>query len=155
MDSANSGGFRLQFADSAHNLRKPLTICGLGLQFADSAYSCGFRDSLSLLSTCIIICSWIPQTGSGLHTFCCVFRKVACFSSDFEQRIVLAIRPWNPKQQRRSKKNINVADSATNLIFACCGIRLQFRKCTVWPRNVANLKNAKSKMIFLFQTRER
>ena len=45
--------------------------------------------------------------------------------------------PMNPKQQRRSKKISNIADLATNLIFACCGFRLQCRECTVWPRNAA------------------
>ena len=70
----------------------------------------------------IIRCSWIPQTGSG---------KVL---EDFEQQTVLAICPWNPKQQKRSKKNSYVAKSVTKLIFACCGIRLQFTKGTVWPR---------------------
>ena len=52
------------------------------------------------------------------------------------QYSVLAICLWNPKQQRRSKKSNNVVDSATNLILACSGIRLQCTKCTVWPRNV-------------------
>ena len=42
---------------------------------------------------------------------------------------------WNPKQHRRSKKSCNVADSAANLILACCGFRLQCTECTVWPRN--------------------
>ena len=96
-------GFRLDFADSANNLRNQLTICEFRLQFVGSVYSCGFRDSLSLLNTYFIICSYVPQTGSGFHSFCCGFRKVACFWSDFEQHSVLAICPWNPKQQRRSK----------------------------------------------------
>ena len=91
-------------------------------------------------NTCLInqtgiIFLWTPQTGSRFHTFCCGFSKVACFWSNFRQYNVLAIYPWNPKQRRRSKKNSNVADSATNLIFACCGIHLQLTKCTVWPRN--------------------
>ena len=103
-------------------------LCGFRLQFADSTYSCGFRDSLNLLNTFIIVRSWIPETCSGFHTFCCGFRKVACFRSNFEQYSVLAICPWNRKQQRRLKKNSSFAVSGTNLIFACCGIRSQYSK---------------------------
>ena len=61
--------------------------------------------------------------------------KLLCFWRGFEQQSVLAIYPRNPKKQRRSKENSIVADSATNRIFACCGIRLQFTKCTIWSRN--------------------
>ena len=68
------------------------------------------------------------------------FRIFACFWSNFEQCRVLAICPSNPKQQRRSNKKVNVADCATNLILACCAIRLQFTKCTVWPRNDSKVK---------------
>ena len=45
-------------------MRTPLTICGLRLQFADSAYSCGFRYKLTLLKACVIACLWISQTVS-------------------------------------------------------------------------------------------
>ena len=38
------------------------------------------------------------------HKWCCGFRKVACFWSNFEQYSVLTICPWSPKQQRRLKK---------------------------------------------------
>ena len=85
-------------------MRIPHTICGFRLQFADSTDSCGFRDSLNLLNTCIIICSWIPQTCSGFQKIICGFRKVICFWSNFEQFSVLAICPWNPNQQKGSKK---------------------------------------------------
>ena len=37
-------------------------LCGFCLQFVDSTYSCGFHDSLSLLNSYTIICSWIPLT---------------------------------------------------------------------------------------------
>ena len=66
----------------------------------------------------------------------CGFRKNASFWSDFERYSVLGICLWNPQQRRRSKESSKVADSATNLIFACCGIRLQCTECTGWPRNV-------------------
>ena len=55
-----------------------------------------------------------------------IFHKFICTRSNFEQCSVLAICPWNPKQQRRSNKNSK---------FACCGICLQFTKYTIWPRN--------------------
>ena len=105
-------------------------------------------------------CKWIPQTKfqwipqqlnltiqmfyhlfvdstncSGFHKYCCGFPKFAYFWSDFEWYNDLGICLWNPKQHRRSKKSSNVADSATKLILACCGFRLQCRECTVWPRN--------------------
>ena len=72
----------------------------------------------------------------GFHKFSCGFRKTACFWSNFEQYSVVAICPWNPKQQRRLNKSGNGADFATNLILACSGIRLNFIKYTAWPRNV-------------------
>ena len=37
--------------------------------------------------------------------------------------------------QNVSGFDLQVAGSATNLILACCEIRLQITKCTVWPRN--------------------
>ena len=109
--------------------------CGFCFQFASSTYSCGFRDSLSFLNMYIFICSCILQTGSGFYTFCCGFRKVACFWSDFEQHGVLVNFPWNPKQQIIPNKNNDVEDSATNLLFACCGVRLHFTKRKIWPLN--------------------
>ena len=42
------------YVNSAYNLRISFTICGIRLQFAVSTYSCGFRDSLSLLNTYLI-----------------------------------------------------------------------------------------------------
>ena len=72
---------------------------------------------------------------SGFRKYSCGFLKFAYFLSDFEQYNDLRICLWNPKQHRRSKKSSNVADSATHLILACCGFRLQCRDCTVWPRN--------------------
>ena len=61
MDSANICGLRLQFEDSAYELRNLLTISGLRLQLADSTYSCGFHASLSFLNTYIIMCLCIQQ----------------------------------------------------------------------------------------------
>ena len=129
--------------DSAYILRNPLTICGFRFQFADSTYSCRLRDNLSLLNSYIIICSQISQIGSGFHSFCCGFRKVACFWSDFEQHSVLAICPWNPKKQRRFKKItmlwiprqiwfLPVAESAynsQNAQFCLVSFEQNFLKC--------------------------
>ena len=54
---------------SAYNLLNSLTICKFRLKFADCTYSSGFRDSLSLPNTYIILSSWILQTGSVFHAF--------------------------------------------------------------------------------------
>ena len=115
-------------------MRIPLTVCGFHLQFADSAYNYGFRNSSIQLYTCLIICGfhelfWIPQIRLRIPQIC-------LFWSNFERYSVLGICLWNSKQQRRSNKCSNVADSTTNLIWACCGIRLRCTECTVWPRNV-------------------
>ena len=122
-------GFGLQFAESAYNLRFPLTICGFHLQLR-------FLRQLKFPKHIYYYLLMVPQIGSRFHTFYFGFRKNACFWSDFEQYSVLAICPWNPKHLIRSKKISKVADSETNLSFACCEIRLQFTKCAVWPRNV-------------------
>ena len=44
-------GIRKQKVDSTYNLRVPFTICGFHLQFADSTYSCGFRNGRIQLHT--------------------------------------------------------------------------------------------------------
>ena len=72
---------------------------------------------------------------SRFRKYGCGFRKIAYFRRVCERYSVLGICLWNPKQQRRSKKSSKVADSATNLILACCGIRSQRTEFTVWPRN--------------------
>ena len=52
---------RKQNAGSTYSLQIPLTFCGFDLQFADSADSCGFRNSSIQLYTCLVICVYIPQ----------------------------------------------------------------------------------------------
>ena len=111
-------GFHLQFAGSTYNLRIPLKICGFHLQLR-------FPQQLNLT----IQMSYLLFVDS---TNCSGFRD---FWSNFERYNDLGICLWNPKQHRRSKKSSNVAESATNLILACCGFRLQCRECTVWHRN--------------------
>ena len=117
-------------------MRIPLTICGFHLQFADSADSCGFCNSSTQLYTCLIICLWIPQTVLDSAKTVADSANSPSFWSDLENYNVLGICLWKPKQQIRSKKCSNVAHSATYLISACCGIRLQTTECTFWPRNV-------------------
>ena len=147
--SANLCGFRSQFAAFAYKLQNPLTICGFVLQFAGFTYSCGFHFSLSLLKSYIMICLWIPQTvpNSAIFLqfpqfFFVDSSKLPVFGAIFINS-VLANYPWNPKQPRISKKNSNIADSATILLLTCRGICLQFTKCTVWPRNVFPVKPLK------------
>ena len=72
---------------------------------------------------------------SGFRKYGCGFRKIAYFWSDLERYSVLGICLWNPKRRRRSNKSNKIGDSATNLILACCEIRLPFTECTVWLRN--------------------
>ena len=110
MDSANICGLRLQFEDSAYELRNLLTISGLRLQLADSTYSCGFHDSLSFLNTYIIMCLCIQQI-VPVCNLCCGFHQnllrilQSCLCwSDFEQYSLLGICPWNPKQQKNTKR---------------------------------------------------
>ena len=103
-------GFHLQFVDSTYNLQIPLTSADCATAQCNYTqvflFFCGFYKIF-----------WIPQTHRLLL-------------SDFERYNVLSIRFWNAKQQRRSKKSSNVADTARNLILACCGIHLQCTECT-------------------------
>ena len=90
---------------------------------------------------------------SGFRKYSCEFRKFAYFWSNFERCKDLGICLWNPKQPRRSNKSSNVADSATNLILACCGFRIQCRLCTVWSRYVRNRAKVFKRSIFGFLLR--
>ena len=139
-------GFQLQFADFTYNLRISLTICGFRLQFADSTYSlripltiCGFHFQLRIpqqlnLTIQMSYHLFVDSTNcSAFRKYSCRFRKIACFLSNFERYNDLGICLWNPKQHRISEKSSNVADSATNLIWAflripltICGFHLQF-----------------------------
>ena len=121
-------GFQLLFADSTHNLLIPLTVCGFRLQLQIPQQLNSTIHMFNNLFVDSTNCSGFRKYGSG-------FRIFVNFWSDFERYSVLIICLWNPKQQRRSKKCSNVADSASSLIWACCGIRLQCTECTVWPRN--------------------
>ena len=129
-------------------MRIPLTICGFHLQFADSTYNLriplatgAFQLQLRILQQLNLTIQmsyhlFVDSTNcSGFRKYSCGFRKHAYFWSNFERYNDLGICLWNPKQHRRSKKISNVADSATNLLLACCGFRLQCRECAVWPRN--------------------
>ena len=128
MESANKmripftiWGFHLQFADSTYKLRIPRTV-------ADSA-TAQFNDT-NVLSFVFGFPKlfWIPQ-------ILLRFPRIRLFRSNFDRYKYLCICLCIPKHHIRSKKSSNVADSAKNLILACCGFRLQGRECTVWPRN--------------------
>ena len=103
-------------ADSTYNLRIPLTVM-------DSATAQRYK--------CLIIYLWIPQTVLGSANTVADFAKLwnPYFLSNFEWYNDLGICLWNPKQHRISEKSSNVADSATNLILACCGFHLQLADC--------------------------
>ena len=117
-------GTRKQNADSTYSLRIPLTV-------ADYA-TAHFNDTNVLSFVCgLHKLFWIPQILLQIP-------QIRLFLERFERDNDLGICLWNPKQHRRSKKSSNVADSASNLILACCGCRLQCREGAVWPRNDKN-----------------
>ena len=118
-------------------MRIPLTICGFHLQLR-------IPQQLNLTIQRFYHLFVNYTNCSGSRKYSCRFRKFANFSSDFDWYNDLGICLWNPKQYRRSKKSNNVADSATNLILACCGFRIQCRECTVWPRNGVRLNLRRS-----------
>ena len=109
-------------ADSTYILRIPLTICGFHLQL---------RIPQQLYLTIQMSYHlFVDSTNcSGFRKYSCRFRKIACFLSSFEWYIDLGICLWNRKQHRISEKSSNTADSATNLILACCRFHLQLADC--------------------------
>ena len=113
-------GFQSLFADFTCNLRIPITICGFHLQLR-------IPQQLNLT----IKMSYYLFVGStdcsAFRKYSCKFRKIACFFSNFERYNDLGICLWNPKRHRISEKSSNVADSATNLILACCGFNHYLR----------------------------
>ena len=105
-------------ADSTYNLRIPPSIFGFHLQLR-------MPQQLNLTIQMFYHLFVDSTNCSGFRKYSCGFRKFAYFLSNFQRYKDLGICLWNPKQHRRSKKSSNVADSATNLILACCGVRLQ------------------------------
>ena len=91
----------------------PLTICGFRLQFAGFA-AAQFHYARAFL--------FVADSRN-----CSRFRIYGRYKT-------LAICLWNPKQQRRTNKRNNDADSATIRIFTCSGIRPKFTKSAVWHR---------------------
>ena len=110
-------GFHLHFADSTYNLRIPLTLCGFHLQLR-------IPQQLNLTIQMSYHLFGDSTNCSGFRKYSCGFRKFAYFWSNFERYNDLGICLWNPKEHRRSKKSSNGADSATNLILACCVFHL-------------------------------
>ena len=121
-------GIRKQNADSTNNLRVPLTRCGFCLQL---------RNPQQLnLNTQLSYYLFVDSTNClELSNYGCGFCKIAYFWCNFERYSVLGNCLWNPKKRKRSKKSSKVAESRTNLILVCCGIRLYCTECTGWPRN--------------------
>ena len=143
VDSTNCSGIRKyscgfrNFAYFSSDLRIPLTICGFYLQLR-------IPQQLKLTIQMFYHLFVDFTNCSGIRKYSCGFRNFAYFSSDFERYNDLGICMWNPKQLRRSKKSSNVADSATKLILTCCGLSLQCRECTVWPRKDTLILNFKT-----------
>ena len=126
-------------------MRISLTFCGFHLHVADSAYSCGTSISSIYIYKYRIICFVIPQTVLDSTITVADSAKLPLY----ERYSVLGISFWNPKQRRRSKKTNKVADSATNLIMVCCGIRLQCTECKIWPRNVSQIRLENNQLDFV------
>ena len=106
-----------------------LTNCGFYLQLADP--TCNLRISFTVVGS-----ASAQFNDTNVVSFVCGFHNlfwIAYFSRSSERYSVLDICLLNPKQHRRSKNCGNDADSATNRILVCCGLRLQCTKCTVWP----------------------
>ena len=116
-------GFQSLFADFTCNLRIPITICGFHLQLR-------IPQQLNLTIKMSYYLFVDSTNCSAFRKYSCKFSKIACFLSNFERYNDLGICLWNPKQQRISEKSSNVADSATNLILACCGFHLHFADST-------------------------
>ena len=118
-------------------MRIPLTVCGLRSQFADFTYSCGFHDNLSLLNISIMICLWfhklfrIPQILLQVLRILLRVPQSCLFWRNFEQYSVLAVCPWNSKQQRSKKK----ARLRNPQQFFFLLVFRNSNKCTVRPRN--------------------
>ena len=70
----------------------------------------------------------------GFHNFCCGIRKFACFWSIFEQYSVLAICPWNLKQQR-SRGKLQKSGFRDKSDFGLLRNSLTVHKCRVWKGN--------------------
>ena len=106
------------------HLRIPLSICGFRLQLRNPQ-----QPSLTTQMSYYLFVD--SSTCSGFRKYGCGFRKFAYFWSDSDRYSILGTCLWNQKQQRRSEKSSNDADSATKLILACCRFHLQCTKCTV------------------------
>ena len=125
--------------ESANKMRIALTICVFHLHFADSA-TAQFNYTHVLLFVC------------GLHELLCIPQRrlripqlrlflernwaEQCFKYLFVESITA----------KKIKKSSNGVDSATNLILVCFGIRIQCTECTVWPRNVLQMKTQKKQL---------
>ena len=96
-------GIRKHNASTAYKIRIPFTVS---------------ESAKAHLHFPHAFCLFLDSTNCPDIRKCCFgFSNYACFWSNFERYSVLAICFWNPKQQRKSKKSSNFADSAANLIL--------------------------------------
>ena len=122
-------------------MRNPITICGIHLHFADSTYN--LRIPLTVVDSATAQCNYthVLLFVCGFHTVLASANTVADSANSPSLERSCAVQCFKylfeeSKTQRRSKKSSIVSNSPTNLILACCGIRLQCTEYTVWPRNV-------------------
>ena len=117
-------------ADSATKMI--LACCGFSLQCTERTVwqtKCGFRSQFA------------GYFNLAIHLFCSAnsivdSANLPSFGAILTAKLYLV---FVCGIQNSIEDHSNVAESATNLIVACCGIRLQFTECTVWPRNVGIL----------------
>ena len=141
-------GVRRQNADSTYSLQIPLPICDstyslrIPLTFAVSATA-----QFNFLHVSLFVCGfhklfWFPHIRLQILQICLFleqFWTVHCLRYLFAES----------KTAKKIKENSNFADSATNLVWTCCGIRLQCTEWTVWPRNVLNFFHDAHYKLFL------
>ena len=83
---------------------------------------------------CLIFCLWIPQTVLDSANTVADSASSPIFGAILI-RTVFKVFVCGIPNSKEDQRTSNFADSATNLIKACCGICLQCTECTVLPRN--------------------
>ena len=131
LDSANVSGFGKLLLDYANVsgfqlfLLFRLTFSGFRLQLTDSAYRCGFRDSVILLYTNYQLCVYSTNRFRFLKLFrilqfFCGLCKFAYFGAILSFALIQIFVSGIQKKQRKSKNTSNGAGSATNFFSVCC-----------------------------------
>ena len=122
-------GFRLQFTESAYNLRISLTSCGFHLQL-------WILRQLKFTKHIYYYLLVVPRTVTISANFVADSANLPVFGGILSITVFKLFVRGIQSCKKDQRKISNVADSATILLLTYCRIRLQFTKCTVWPGNV-------------------